>query len=231
MKFFKKFSLSKLIFAEPKDLQKNNALDMFLATIPHEDKIKNFLDFSPAQQVGYTKALYDFQIETMGDLSEAVFKALTMFAVKLHQQNINTFSFEQTFYGTKENVKEELFSITFTKTDTLKDVNTMAEYENKKSPMPRKKHEQLYEQSDMVLDIIEKLEGQFTMNKRNELPLRASCILLVAEFMSTCNIETLDLGLQGLMQGEEDLHTCYIVKARRKEFVLTPESFPKKKLF
>lgn len=229
MKFFKNFSLQKLIFAEPKDVGKDNAIDKFLNTLNTEDKEKDFIDFSPSQKINYTKAMYDFQVEAMGDLSEAVFKAVTMFAVKLHKQNIDNFTFEQTFYGSKDNVKEELFSITFKRTDKINQVKTMAEYADEKSRMPRKKHECLYEQSDIVLDIVENLEGQFSMNKRNELPLRASCILLVAEFMSQCNLKTLDLGLEKLMEADTDLHTSYTVEARRKEFVLTPDSFPKKK--
>lgn len=229
MKFFKNFSLQKLIFAEPKDVGKDNAIDKFLNTLNTQDKEKDFIDFSPTKKINYTKAMYDFQVEAMGDLSEAVFKAVTMFAVKLHKQNIYNFTFEQTFYGSKDNVKEELFSITFKRTDKINQVKTMAEYADEKSRMPRKKHECLYEQSDIVLDIVENLEGQFTMNKRNELPLRASCILLVAEFMSQCNLETLDLGLEKLMEADTDLHTSYTVEARRKEFVLTPDSFPKKK--
>ena len=59
----------------------------------------------------------------MGDISEAAFKALTMFAVKLHNNQTTEFKFEQSFYGTKENLKEELFSIKIYLIDSVAPLN------------------------------------------------------------------------------------------------------------
>lgn len=79
--------------------------------------------------------------------------------------------------------------------------------------------------------MIQKLNGQFPMNEKNELPLRVSCLLLVAELMSQCNMETMDITLEGLMQGDKNLNASYKVEAFRKEFELNPEMYSRKKFF
>lgn len=231
MNFIKKFILEKLVFKEPKDIAKDNSLDRFVNTLTQEEKDAPFMSLSDLQKVQYTQAITDFQIETMGNLGEAVTKSLAMFAIKLHKQNINSFSFEQSFYGTKEDLKEELFSIQFIKTNKISKTEQMVEYADKTSHLPRKKSENFLQQSDVILQLVENLYGKFDMNSSNELPLRASCILMVAEFMSQCNMETLDITLEGLMEGDKDLNTSYQVKCFRKEFLLNPENYIKKKLF
>lgn len=231
MKSIKKFILQKLTFSDPKNLDDNNSLERFLSTLTEEEKSKNFLDFHQSHQVQYTKALFDFQIEAMGDISEAAFKALTMFAIKLHNSHTADFKFEQSFYGTKENLKEELFSIKIYPIDSVAPSKPMIEYANENSNKPRKKTESFLNQSDIVLNMIEKLNGQFPMNEKNELPLRVSCLLLVAELMSQSNMETMDITLEGLIEGDKNLNASYKVEALRKEFILNPEMYSRKKLF
>lgn len=232
MKSIKKFILQKLAFLEPKKLDKNNSLELFLNTLTTEEKDKNFLDLNDSQKVQYTQALFKFQIEAMVDISEATFKALTMFAIKLHKENINEFVFEQSFYGTKENLKEELFYIKFTKIDHVEALyppKPIIEYADEDSEEPRKKSDSLFNQSDMILEMLHKLNGQFPMKPNNELPLRTSALLLTAELMSQCNFWTLDLALEGLIEGNTPLNSSFKVQALRKEFALNLEEYPVKK--
>ena len=167
----------------------------------------------------------------MGDISEAAFKALTMFAVKLHNNQTTEFKFEQSFYGTKENLKEELFSIKLYPIDSVAPSKPSIEYADENSHKSRKKTDSFLNQSEVALDMIQKLNGKFPMNEKNELPLRVSCLLLVAELMSQCNMETMDITLEGLMQGDKNLNASYKVEAFRKEFELNPEMYSRKKFF
>lgn len=232
MKFIKKFILERIKFLEPKNLDKNNALTLLINTLTPEENKGDFIHLSSLKKVQYTQAMANFQIEAMSDIGEAVIKSLTMFAIKLHKENLHEFTFEQSFYGTKENLKEELFSIKFIKVDNIEKSLQMVEYAEENSTMPRKKSETFFQQTDVILDIVEKLNGQFPMKPNNELPLRASCILLVAELMSQCNMETMEILLEGLIDGDNDLKTSYKVQSFRKEFILNVESYPpKKKLF
>lgn len=216
---------------EPKEI-KNNSLDSFLNTLTIEDKDKNFNDLTDTQKIQYTQALFKFQIETMSDITEAALHGLTMFAVKLHNENINEFIFEHSFYGTKKNLKEELFHIKFTKINYVEisqPLKPTIEYADENAEQPKKKSESLINQSDMILEILHKLDGQFSMKPHNELPLRASALLLTAELMSQCNFLTFDLNLVGLSFGDVQLNTSFKVQALRTEFPLNIEEYPLKK--
>ena len=125
--------------------------------------------------------------------------------------------------------KYSLFSIKFTKVDNISPSKPLIEYAEEKSNKPRKKTESILNQSDMILQVIEKLNGKFPMNPKNELALRSSCLILVAEFMSQFNMENLDIGLDGLIDGDKNLNTSYKVEAFRREFTLNKEIYSKPK--
>jgi hypothetical protein len=226
----KKFTLKTTKFAEPKDLDDNNSLTKFLNTLSKEEKDGEFLKLSSAKQINYVQAMAAFQIEAMGDIGEASIKALTMWAMKLCKSNIDEFEFSQSFYGTKENLKEEVFTIKLTKLNEIEDTKQNVEFGNNLKS-PRKKSESFLNQPDMILDIIEKLADRFPKEEQNRLPLRASGLLLVAEFMSQCNMQDLSATLEGLMDGDTPLNASYKVEAIRKEIGLDLVVEPKKRRF
>jgi hypothetical protein len=230
MKAIKNFIGSISKFNEPKDVGDNNQLTNFLKTLTQEEKDGHFANLSVDKQSQYVKAMAAFQLEAMGDISEASIKALTMLAIKLHKSNIDEFEISQTFAGTKDGLKEEEFTIKLTKITEIPEVTPGVEYADKNSTEPRKKFGNLIDQDNAIFDLMEKLDSKLDMKPVNELPLRVSGLLLTAEFMSQTNIQDLKATLEGLMDGDNLLNASYKVEAIRKEIQLDLNNNAKPKL-
>jgi hypothetical protein len=230
MKAIKNFIGSTTKFNEPKEVGDNNPLTNFLNTLTQEEKDGHFLKLSADQQSAYVRSMAAFQLEAMGDISEASIKALTMLAIKLHKSNIDEFEISQNFAGTKDGLKEEQFTIKLTKITEIPEVTPGVEYADKNSTAPKKKLDNLINQDNAIFDLIEKLESKLEMKPVNEIPLRVSGLLLTAEFMSQTNIQTLNATLEGLMDGNNLLNASYKVEATRMEVALDLDNNSKPKL-
>jgi hypothetical protein len=235
MKAIKNFILKTREFVEPKKVGEDNPLTTFLNTLTQEEKDGAFLNLSSDKQFEYVKSIGDFQLQAMGDISAATIKALTMLAMKLHKENIDEFEISQNFSGSKEGLKEELFTLKLKKIDHVGLVaqnkqDQSIEYADKEAKEPLKKLDNLFNQENAVFDIMEQLKNKFPMNSSNELPLRTSAVLFVAELMSQINAENFSATLEGLIDGDTPLNASYQVEAVRKEIALDLNSNPKRKL-
>jgi len=234
MKAIKNFAAQTTKFAEPKEVGDDNPLTKFLNTLSSEEKDAPFLNLSADKQIQYVQNIGDFQIQAMGDISEATIKSLTMLAMKLHKTNLNTFEISQTFAGSKEGLKEEIFTLKLRKFDEAelfaqKSEGQSIEYADKEAKEPLNKVDSFFNQENAIFDIMEQLKNKIPMNSTNELPLRTSAVLFVAELMSQINAEKFNATLEGLIDGDTPLNASYTVEAERKEIALDLDPSPKRK--
>jgi hypothetical protein len=207
----------------------NNPLTHFLESLNDEEKSRDILQLEDRQITQYIRAVTMFQLQAVENFSDCAMKGLILLGLRLHRYNIDELNVKVIFAGTKEHLKEEIFSLTI-----RENPQTMDSLDIKKMPLHlayskdnihHEKKNSFIHQHLRILALFKTIVSALKDKSGRDSLMATANLLVYFEYLSQHDLLKNELRLDHLILGEESIEKVYDIICERQEIeYTTPQS-------
>lgn len=195
----------------------NNPLALFIKSLSDDEKKTPVMELKPDRVIEYIKSMFEFQLEAIPDLEKNASKSLLIILHELNNNNLEKLDISMSFMGTKDEVKEENFSLHIKSIENVEDFEKSPTYFKNDERPSHEKINLFINQKENILSLVNRVKNTFSKSKDSSVVLVTAGLISIFEYLSVKDISEISVITKGLVKGDEVISKNYYSLINREE--------------